>query len=86
MCSHFLVAARQVAKEAGGWTDRGCAVLGDGGSMGYFVEDPEGVMAWEGDAHCRFCARAEAITYLADPAHFARYQAKRTARNKAAVR
>ncbi len=77
LCAQFLSAARKVAKAEGGWTDRGCAVLEGGGW--YFVEDSHGVMAWEGDAHCRYCARAEAICYLGDPTHMAKYQQKRDA-------
>ena len=84
VCAQFLSAARKVAKDRKGWTDRGCAVLGDGGATGYFVEDFEGIIVWEGDAHCRYCARAEAIASLADPERLARIEAKRAARNKVA--
>jgi hypothetical protein len=83
LCAQFLSAARKVAKERKGWTDRGCAVLGDGGSIGYFVEDSDGLIVWEGDAHCRYCARSEAISALADPERLAKLEAKRAARVKA---
>ena len=68
-CQAFLTAARIVAKKNKRWWDRGCSVLGGGrGSLQghYFVEKPEGGMAWEGEAHCRFYARVEAITKMAD--------------------
>jgi hypothetical protein len=68
ICAQFLSAARKVAKADGRWTDRGCAVLG-GSTVSlsgyYFVETYEGKIVWEGEAHCRYCARAEAITYMA---------------------
>lgn len=67
-CASFLSASRAVAKKNGDWTDRGCAVLGGGeGTLrGYFfVETYEGKIVWEGNAHCRYCARAEAIGHLA---------------------
>jgi hypothetical protein len=74
LCAQFLSAARHIARKRNGWTDRACAVLGD---PHYFcVEDPNGVMAWEGAAHCRYCARTEAIQNLADPERLAAYQAK----------
>jgi hypothetical protein len=75
LCAAFLTAARRVAKESGGWTDRACAVLGDG-SVGYFVENFEGVMVWEGDAHCKYCARSEAIAAMANPDYAARIAEK----------
>lgn len=79
LCAQFLSAARKVAKQRKGWTDRGCAVL-DGGGDYRVVEDFDGVIVWEGEAHCRYCARAEAITYLADPEHLAKVEAKRVAK------
>lgn len=68
MCSHFLVASRAVAKKNGTPTDRGFAVLGGSTKAldGYFfVESYEGKIVWEGKAHCRYCARAEAINHMA---------------------
>lgn len=65
LCAQFLSAARKVARDRGGWTDKACAVLGNGGSLGYFVETYEGKIVWEGDAHCKYCARAEAISHMA---------------------
>lgn len=64
MCSHFLVAARRVAKQNGTPTDRGCDVLTSG--KYHLVQDAEGKTVWEGDAHCKFCARTEAIGELAN--------------------
>lgn len=64
MCLMFLVASRKVATNSGNRTDTGCAVLGD--SSWYFVEDSDGVIVWEGDAHCKYCARSEAISRMAD--------------------
>lgn len=59
-CAAFLSAARKVARDAGDWTDRSCAVLEQ--MTGYYaVESYEGEIVWEGKAHCRYCARAEAI-------------------------
>jgi hypothetical protein len=37
----------------------------DNGADYYAVESYEGKIVWEGKAHCRWCARAEAITHLA---------------------
>lgn len=62
-CASFLSASRQVAKKDGGWTDRACEVL-DNGRGYYLVKSYEGKVIWEGDAHCRYCARAEAITKM----------------------
>lgn len=68
MCAHFLTASRAVARKRKGWTDRGCAVL-DQGFGSYAVETYSGEIVWEGQAHCKNCARAEAITAKAgDPA------------------
>ena len=64
MCAAFLTASRRVAKKNGGWTDRACAVLEQGAEY-YAVESYEGEIVWEGKAHCRYCARAEAITHMA---------------------
>jgi len=64
-CEHFLSASRQVARKRKGWTDRACAVLGDGFG-GYIVEAYDGTIVWEGAAHCATCARAEAIAANAD--------------------
>lgn len=69
LCAQFLSAARKVAKQSNGWTDRGCAVLG-GSTKAldgyYFVESYEGKIVWEGSAHCRYCARAEAISKMTE--------------------
>lgn len=73
ICLLMLVASRRVAESDGGWTDKGCAVLKSGDY--FFVEGPQGVMAWEGSAHCRYCARTEAITQLSDPQRLKRYEA-----------
>lgn len=64
LCEHFLTASRRVAKARKGWTDRACAVL-DSGLGSYAVEDYNGRIVWEGDAHCKTCARAEAIAHMA---------------------
>lgn len=61
-CGAFLTASRRVAEKRKGWTDRGCAVLGDDGY--FFVETLAGKIVWEGTAHCKYCARAEAITKM----------------------
>jgi len=63
ICAQFLSASRKVAKKNKQWTDRACAVLG--GSGCYFVESYEGEIVWEGSAHCKDCARAEAINHMA---------------------
>lgn len=64
-CQAFLTASRAVARKRKGWTDQACAVLEDGFG-GYTVEAYDGSIVWQGDAHCRYCARAEAITHKAD--------------------
>ncbi len=64
-CQRFLTAARNVARREKAWTDRACAVLDDGFG-GYIVEDFNGKHVWTGSAHCRYCARAEAITHMSD--------------------
>ena len=69
LCAKFLSASRKVAKDRKGWIDRGCAVLGGDTKAlsGYFfVESYEGKIVWEGNAHCRYCARTEAIAKMAD--------------------
>jgi hypothetical protein len=38
----------------------------DDGFGGYIVEDFNGKHVWTGSAHCRYCARAEAITHMSD--------------------
>lgn len=63
MCSHFLFASRRTAEKNGTRTDRAMVVLGD--EHCYFVESFEGEIVWEGQAHCKFCARAEAINHMA---------------------
>jgi hypothetical protein len=63
ICARFLSAARKVAKSNGEWTDRACGVLQSGSY--YFVESYDGKIVWEGNAHCRYCARAEAISHMA---------------------
>lgn len=63
-CQAFLSASRAVAKKNGGWTDRACAVLRQGGDY-HAVESYEGEIVWEGKAHCSYCARAEAINHMA---------------------
>ena len=65
LCALFLTASRKVAQKRNGWTDRACAVL-DGGMGDYTVEDYAGKIVWQGSAHCRYCARAEAISHMAD--------------------
>lgn len=64
MCSHFLVASRAVAKKNGTPTDRGCAVFDHGGGW-YEVRDYSDNIVWADKAHCRYCARAEAISKMA---------------------
>jgi hypothetical protein len=59
-CQAFLTASRAVAKKRNGWTDRACAVFEHGGDW-YEVRDYEDNVVWHGQAHCRYCARAEAI-------------------------
>lgn len=61
-CQAFLTASRHVAKKHNDWTDRACGVL-DNGHGYYAVESYEGKIVWEGNAHCRYCARAEAILH-----------------------
>jgi len=64
-CQAFLSARRAVARKNNEPTDRGCAVL-DQGLGCYAVESYEGKIVWEGKAHCKYCARAEAIGGMAD--------------------
>lgn len=65
LCAQFLTAARKVARERKGWVDRACAVFDHGG--GWFeVRDYEDRVVWHGQAHCRYCARAEAIANMVD--------------------
>jgi hypothetical protein len=64
-CQQFLSACRKGARERKGWTDRACGVLDNGGDY-FVVEDEHGEFVWEGKAHCRWCARAEAIGKMAD--------------------
>lgn len=64
ICAQFLSAQRTVARKNGDWTDRSCAVL-DQGFGCYAVESYEGVIVWDGKAHCRWCARSEAISHMA---------------------
>lgn len=42
-------------------TDRGWAVVSSGDY--HLIQDHDGKTVWEGKAHCRYCARAEAITH-----------------------
>ncbi len=65
ICAQFLTASRKVAQSSKGWTDRACAVL-DQGFGCFAVETYEGKIVWTGEAHCRYCARAEAIAHMAD--------------------
>jgi hypothetical protein len=62
-CAAFLTASRRVAQKNKSWTDRACGVLQSGDY--YFVESYEGKIVWEGKAHCKYCARAEAISHMA---------------------
>lgn len=64
LCLSFLVASRHVAREHGNPTDKGFGVL-DNGRTYYVVEGPDGKIVWEGDTHCRYCARTEAISAMA---------------------
>lgn len=64
LCPRFLSARRAVAKKAGEPTDRGLDVLESVGRY-YTVQDYEGKTVWAGSAHCRYCARVEAINALA---------------------
>jgi hypothetical protein len=66
LCAQFLTAARKVAREKKAWTDTACAVLGD--PHHFFVESYEGKIVWEGPAHCKYCARAEAILHAPESA------------------
>lgn len=65
VCAAFLTAARRVAIANKTPTDRACGVLEDGFG-GFVVESYEGKIVWQGDAHCKYCARAEAISKMAD--------------------
>ena len=60
LCLKFLVAARMVAKQAGRRTDRGFGVV-DNGRDYFLVQAADGENVFEGTAHCRWCARAEAL-------------------------
>lgn len=62
MCAAFLNAARKVAKEQRRETDRACAVF-DYGAGHYEVRRYNDSIMWSGKAHCRYCARAEAILH-----------------------
>jgi len=59
-CAAFLSAARAVAKKHGDPTDRACSVFHHGGDS-FEVRDYDDRVVWSGDAHCEFCARAEAV-------------------------
>ena len=63
MCHAWLRAVRATAKQAGRPTDKGAAVLGDAG-LGFIVELPDGEQIEVGRQHCKYCARAEAISQL----------------------
>ncbi len=64
ICATFLSAARKVAKDRGGWTDRACTVFDHGGDWRE-VRDYDDNIVWHGQAHCRYCARVEAISAMA---------------------
>jgi hypothetical protein len=59
LCAKLLTAVRKVAREKREWTDQACAVLGD--PRHFVVESYEGKIVWQGPAHCKYCARAEAV-------------------------
>ena len=63
-CQVALSDARAEARRNKGWTDRACAVLERGGDY-YRLEDEHGELVWEGQAHCRWCARTQAIATIA---------------------
>lgn len=63
-CQAFLSATRQDARKNGTWTDRAADCLDNGGDY-HLVKSYEGKVLWEGIAHCRWCARVEAINYQA---------------------
>lgn len=62
-CAAFLTASRTVARRNGGQTDRGFATFDHGGDW-IEVRDASDKIVWYGQAHCKFCARAEAIMAL----------------------
>lgn len=76
-CASFLKAARNVARENGNPTDAGAAVLGD--ALGYTVELADGEQVYVGRTHCKYCARAEAISQLAARAERAAEQLREEA-------
>lgn len=61
ICRSWLKAVRATASARTLETFRGCAVLGDRFS-GYTVELRDGTQIYMGREHCRYCARAEAIS------------------------
>lgn len=62
-CAAYLSASRTVARRNGGPTDRGFATFDHGGDW-IEVRDGSDKIVWYGQAHCKFCARAEAIMAL----------------------
>jgi hypothetical protein len=62
-CLLFLKASRITARAHGTPTDKGCAVLGTGFGD-FIVERPNGTQIEVGRAHCKYCARAEAISKM----------------------
>lgn len=66
-CPQLLSVLRKAAHQRHAWTDRACAVLErERGS--FAVESFEGNIVWEGEAHCAFCARIDAICDAANAA------------------
>jgi hypothetical protein len=64
-CPQLLSELRRAALKRKAWTDRACAVL-ERGSGKFAVESYEGRIVWEGEAHCTFCARIQAICCVAN--------------------
>lgn len=61
ICRSFLVASRAVAKKNGTPTDKGFGVTHTTDRSYWLVQDAKGKTLYEGDAHCGYCARSEAI-------------------------
>lgn len=65
LCQNFLTAMRRTVGEAVASKERAAAVLGDD-STGYTVELVDGTQYEVGRQHCKYCARTEALSQIAD--------------------
>lgn len=67
ICRGFLSAMRVTVGPEIAQKETTAAVLGDA-STGYTVELHDGTQLEVGRAHCKYCARVEALSQLADEA------------------